>query len=188
MLSNRRTIRILLFAASVCALAAAVGAHSFPPKRASKQDLSLKDLKGKRERLRDYRGKIVVLNFWATWCVPCNTEMPMLVEAEKAYGRRGVVFIGASVDDQKTKDHVPSFLEKFHVTFPIWLGASPDDMDHLQMGPAVPATAFLDEDGTIVARVEGQLHPGELEERVDWLLSGKKGPAPQAVVVHLEKQ
>lgn len=165
----------------------------FAPPRASsskdspKAELSLKDLQGKRARLRDYQGKIVLLNFWATWCVPCNAEIPMLVEAEKKYSSRGVIFIGASLDDDKTKNQIPAFLRKYQVTFPIWVGASGDDLDRLKMGPAVPATAFLDQDGRIVARVEGQLRSGEIEERLDWLLRGKLDPAPQALVVHLDK-
>src|SRR5215469_6011136 len=61
-----------------------------------KAELSLKDLSGRRARLRDLRGNIVVLNFWATWCGPCREEMPRLVEAEKQYKGRGVIFLGAS--------------------------------------------------------------------------------------------
>jgi thiol-disulfide isomerase/thioredoxin len=161
--------------------------HGNSSKDAPKAELSLKDLNGKRARLRDYQGKIIVLNFWATWCIPCSEEMPMLVETEKKYDGRGVVFIGASLDDDKTKSQVPVFLQKYQVTFPIWAGASGDDLERLQMGPAVPATAFLDQEGHIVARIEGQMRAGEIEERLDWLLAGKAGTAPQALVTHLEK-
>src|SRR5690242_711151 len=89
-----------------------------------KTDLALKDAEGHRVRLSDYRGKAVVLNFWATWCGPCNAEMPALVEAEKIYGPRGVVFIAASLDDAKTKAKIPDFVSKYHVTFPVWVGAT----------------------------------------------------------------
>src|SRR5436190_20213768 len=58
--------------------------------------LTLKDAKGQKVSVRDYRGKVVVLNFWATWCIPCKAEMPLFVEAEKEYGPRGVVFIAVS--------------------------------------------------------------------------------------------
>src|SRR5689334_22470960 len=62
-------------------------------------ELTLRDLNGQRVRLRDYAERIVVLNFWATWCEPCAEEMPRLVSAETEYRSRGVVFIGASLDD-----------------------------------------------------------------------------------------
>src|SRR6266704_1430372 len=82
------------------------------PKKASPVDLTLTDLDGKRVHLRDYRGKIVVLNFWATWCVPCQEEMPMLVEAEKAWSPKGVIFLGASLDEKATRKNVPEFIRK----------------------------------------------------------------------------
>ena len=150
-------------------------------------DLTLKDAAGRKQRLRDLRGKIVVLNFWATWCGPCSAEMPMLVDAATRYAERGVVFIGASLDDAKTKDKIPAFLSLHRVTFPVWYGATGDDMDALKMGEAAPATAFLDAEGRIVARIEGQMTAEEIPERLDWLLGGQKGPAPKALVKHLAK-
>ncbi|SRR5581483_69925 len=155
--------------------------------RSKPVDLSLTDLHGERVRLRDYQGKIVVLNFWATWCQPCNEEMPMLVAAEKEYRARGVVFIGASLDDRKTISGIPAFLSRYNVTFPIWKGASADDLVKLRMGEAVPATAFLDRQGIIAARVSGQIREPELRERIEWLLNDRAGAAPQAFISHIEK-
>src|SRR4051812_11407652 len=80
---------------------------SLLPAGSAHADWSASDIAGKRVHLRDYRGRVVVLNFWATWCGPCNAEMPLLVDAEKEYGSRGVAFIGASLDDSKTKRNVP---------------------------------------------------------------------------------
>jgi thiol-disulfide isomerase/thioredoxin len=152
----------------------------------AKADLSLKDLNGKRVRLRDYAGKIVVLNFWATWCGPCREEMPRLQRAEKEFD--GVIFIGVSLDDNKTKSRIPDFVREHAIDFPIWVGATADDLDRLDMGPAVPATAFIDADGRIVARVEGEVRDEEIKERIEWLLHGESGTAPQPRVVHLEKE
>jgi thiol-disulfide isomerase/thioredoxin len=154
---------------------------------APKADLSLKDSAGHKVRLRDLRGKPVVLNFWATWCGPCNAEMPMLVELEKQYAARGVVFVGASLDDAKTKDRVPAFLSEHKVGFPVWYGATSDDLDQLKMGGAVPATAFLDAEGHITARILGQARPDEVKERLDWLVGEKTGAPPLALVKHLDK-
>jgi thiol-disulfide isomerase/thioredoxin len=136
--------------------------------------------------LRDLRGKPVVLNFWATWCGPCNAEMPMFVEMEKEYRVRGVLFIGASLDDAKTKGRIPAFLAEYKVAFPVWYGASGDDLDRLKLGVMAPATAFLDAEGHIVARILGQARPEEVKERLDWLTGDKSGPAPQALLKHLQ--
>src|ERR1017187_6028916 len=109
----------------------------------SPADLNLSDMSGKKVHLKDYRGKIVVLNFWATWCGPCREEMPMMVEAEKVWGPKGVVFIGASLDDNKSRKNIPAFLKEFGISFPIWTGATLDDLAKLHFGGAVPDTAFL---------------------------------------------
>ena len=149
-----------------------------------KADLSLKSIEGQRVRLSDYRGKIVVLNFWATWCAPCTAEIPMLVQAEKDYKPSGVIFIAASVDDRKSKMNVPDFASRFHIGFPVWLNATMDDLSRLGMGTAVPATAFLDQEGHIISRVQGQMREEELRERLEWLLGDRTGPAPHRTVTH----
>ena len=154
---------------------------------APKADLTLKDVSGQKVRLRDLRGKVVVLNFWATWCGPCKAEMPMLVDMEKQYAGRNVVFVGASLDDAKSKGKIPAFLSEHQIGFPVWYSATADDMDQLKMGEVVPATAFVDAEGHVVARIMGQARPEEVKERLDWLTGSKAGPAPQAVVKHLEK-
>lgn len=148
-------------------------------------ELNLTDLEGKKVHLKDLRSKIVVVNFWATWCGPCKEEMPMFVDVEKAWAPKGIVFVGASLDDKKTVKDIPSFLEKYKIDFPVWTGATLDDMDRLKMGEAVPDTAFLDESGVIVSRVEGEIKRNELVERLEWLTSDRKGPAPQALLRNL---
>jgi thiol-disulfide isomerase/thioredoxin len=150
-------------------------------------DLALKDAGGHKVRLRDLRGKVVVLNFWATWCGPCNAEMPMIAEFEKEYAARGVVFIGASMDDAKTRDRVAEFVREHHVGFPIWYGATADDLEELKLGNAVPATAFVDADGRVTSRILGQARVEEVKERLEWLLGNRAGPPPTPVVKHLEK-
>jgi thiol-disulfide isomerase/thioredoxin len=147
-------------------------------------DLTLHDLSGKKVQLRDYRGKIVVLNFWATWCVPCREEMPMIVEAEKTWVAKGVSFVAISLDDSKTTKNIPAFLEQYHVDFPVWTGASSDSLDKLRMGEGVPDTAFLDEAGIVVARVLGEIRRAELDERLAWLTGDRKSAPPPALINH----
>ena len=156
----------------------------FAPPR--KVELTLKDMAGHRVRLSEFRGKVVVLNFWATWCGPCKAEMPALVAAEKDYASRGVVFVGASLDESKTRSQIPVFLSKYEVKFPVWVGATADDLAKLEMGPAVPATAFIDAEGQILFRVWGQFRDAEVKERLEWLTGPRTGPPPSALVKHLE--
>ena len=110
----------------------------------------------------------------------------MLVEMERQYTTRGVLFIGASLDDGKTKAQIPSFLAEHHIDFPVWYGATADDLDKLHLGGAVPATAFLDAEGHIVARILGQARPEELKERLEWLTGDRSGAPPEALVKHLQ--
>jgi thiol-disulfide isomerase/thioredoxin len=166
-------------------LAALVSALAFCAD-APKADLTLKDANGQKVRLRDLRGKPVVVNFWATWCVPCKAEMPMLVDMEKQYATRGVLFIAASLDEAKTKARIPEFVAEQKIAFPVWYGATADDLDHLKLGDAAPATAFLDAEGHIVARILGQARPEEVKERLDWLTGDQSAPPPQPVVKHLQ--
>jgi thiol-disulfide isomerase/thioredoxin len=172
-------ISALLFAGAIALAADA--------KKEGPVDLSLTSMELGKTHLKDLRGKVVVLNMWATWCGPCREEMPMMVEAEKTWGPKGVVFIGASLDDSKTKKNIPGFLKEFGITFPIWTGATSDDLAKLHLGEAVPDTAFVDTDGVIFARVMGEIHRPELDERLQWVTGGNAQPAPQPVVVHLDK-
>jgi thiol-disulfide isomerase/thioredoxin len=168
---------------ALAALASALALCADGPKA----DLTLQDATGQKVHLRGLRGRTVVLNFWATWCGPCNAEMPMLVEMEKQYATRGVLFIAVSLDDAKTRARIPGFLAQHNVGFPVWYGATADDLDRLKLGGAVPATAFLDAEGRIAARILGQARPEEVKERLDWLTGDKSGPAPQLVVEHLQE-
>jgi thiol-disulfide isomerase/thioredoxin len=150
--------------------------------------LNLKDMQGSKVKLSDLRGKVVVLNFWATWCGPCDAEMPMLVKTAASYAGKNVAFIGASVDEEETQKKIAPYIQKRQITYPIWIGATDDDMKHLQLGNIVPATLFLDETGVVRARILGQMKPGEIEERVNWLLANQQGSAPPAIVKHLDEK
>jgi thiol-disulfide isomerase/thioredoxin len=150
--------------------------------------LSLHDTQGNTQDLRKYKGKIVVLNFWATWCVPCEHEMPLLAKMQKKYEDKGVVVLGASVDDEKSQPLVKAFAEKNKIAFPLLLGATTDQMQQLQLGDAIPATALFDRDGNLVARVLGELDKLDLERRLEWMLGKHHGKAPPAFVNGFQKK
>jgi thiol-disulfide isomerase/thioredoxin len=150
--------------------------------------LSLLDTHGETQEVSKYKGKIVVLNFWATWCVPCQHEMPLLQEMQKKYEDKGVVVLGASVDDEKTQPLIQPFAEKNKIPFPLLVGATTSEMQQLQLGEAIPATAFFDADGNLVARVLGELNKSDLQNRLDWMLGKHHGKAPAAFVNGFEKK
>ena len=141
-----------------------------------------KDSGGDRQNLEHYRGQIVVLNFWATWCVPCREEIPILVRVRKAYQSRGVEIIGASADDASTRDQVEPFIEEHDINFPIWLGAMIKDMERLGLGTTLPATALIDRDGRVAMRILGLIEEHELIERIDWLLGDRTSHPPPRLV------
>jgi thiol-disulfide isomerase/thioredoxin len=139
-----------------------------------------KELDGRSVSLDAYRGKIVVLNFWATWCTPCKEEMPLLVDLKRKYGDR-IDVIAVSVDDAQTAANIPDFAKKYKMGLPIWRG----DMklaESLGLGEAVPATAFIDENGKIVGRVLGMLDKHDLTHRVAWMLGDRSGKEPVELV------
>jgi thiol-disulfide isomerase/thioredoxin len=155
---------------------------------ATQPDLSFRDAEGRKVHLRDLRGKVVVLNFWATWCGPCAREMPLLVEMEKQYRKRGVVFAAVSLDDSRTRRQVPDFISRHGVVFPVWYGATAEDLERLALGQAIPATAFFDADGRVAARVLGEIRPDEIRARLEWLTSDHTAPRPELLVKHLEEK
>ena len=147
--------------------------------------LSLPDLSGERQSTSDFVGRLLVLNFWATWCDPCREEMPMLERLQQDYGRHGVVIVGASADDRTTRDRVRPFLDEAGISFPIWTGATVQDMDRFGLSPSLPSTLILDRDGRVAFRLIGPLKRRQLVRRLDFLLSGSRGRVPASMVSSL---
>ncbi|MGO9639808.1 MAG: TlpA family protein disulfide reductase [Candidatus Acidiferrales bacterium] len=173
-----RVVRLLTqFLGVILVLALTARSESYP-------ELSVKDLSGQAQSLSAYKGKILVVNFWATWCGPCREELPMLSQLAGQYSAGDVFFVAISLDDATTQGKIPGFLEKKKITLPVWTGATPDTLKQLDLGKIVPATIILDRDGTAVGRIMGEAQRKDITSRVDWLLNGRVGEAPQAVVKH----
>lgn len=146
-------------------------------------ELTLKDQTGTTQTLSAYRGKIIVLNFWATWCGPCREELPRLDELARAYASKQVVFVAASLDDAETQSKIASFLGKKKIsTIPVWIGASPATLKQLQLGEMVPATIILDQNGEPIARIMGEASRKDITSRLDWLLNGRQGKPPKSLL------
>ncbi|MGZ4828267.1 MAG: TlpA family protein disulfide reductase [Candidatus Angelobacter sp.] len=139
--------------------------------------LELHDLIGAPHKLDDYRGKPVVLNFWATWCVPCAAEMPLLNEMQKRYQGK-VLFIAASIDDEDMKPQVEAFIKKHQGdALTVMMGATLDSLDDFGVNQGMPGTVFIDAEGKIVDRITGALKRPDLEQRLR-TLAGEPEPEP----------
>ncbi|HWP84173.1 MAG TPA: TlpA disulfide reductase family protein [Terriglobia bacterium] len=175
-------IRSTWFAAAVLLIVFVPGAPLGESQEAARPPasvLELADHTGQWQRLADYRGKVVVLNFWATWCGPCAKEMPIFVEAQKRYGPRGVVILAASLDAEETKAQIPEFMQKYKMNFPVLVGATVDHLHLLAMGDGLPGTVFLDAEGRVFARIFGEAKKKDVFERIEWLLGERKGKNPK---------
>ncbi len=118
--------------------------------------------------LNAYRGKVVLLNFWATWCAPCQLEMPRFVAWQNQYGPRGLQIIGISMDDDPAL--VRSVYSKLHLSYPVAMGDAP--LGELYGGVlGLPVTFLIDRNGEVRAKFEGQTDLGKLEQQFQSLLS-----------------
>ena len=124
-------------------------------------DFSLASLDGKTLTLSDYRGKAVLLNFWATWCEPCKIEMPWFVELQKQYGPQGLQVLGVAMDDTDPKD-IADFAKKMGVNYPIVVGKEAVG-DQYGGIPYLPSTFYIARDGKVLDRVYGLVSRSEIE-------------------------
>ncbi len=144
-------------------------------------DPAFKTMSGAAKKLSALRGRIVVVNFWATWCGPCQEELPRLQQIAASYADKPVSFVLISIDAPKDRAKIPARLEQLHVSLESWVGGDTDMLDSFGLGDIVPGTVVLDEKGDEVARVMGEAKEADVRTAVDWLLGGKNGPAPAAV-------
>src|SRR3982751_6913884 len=130
-------------------------------------DLVFKDMNGAEVRLADYKGKVILLNVWATWCGPCELEIPELVEAYSKYKDKGVVVLGVSLDDpaETLREYAP----KKQMNYPILLWQDAFDDAY---GPilGVPITFFIGRDGTISRRHFGPVTKESIDRELKALL------------------
>ena len=129
-------------------------------------DLTLMDVHGKPRQLSEFHARRVLLNFWATWCVPCLQEMPALAKAQAKFGEKELIVVGIAMDDP---ERVRPFLAAHPVPYPILMGRLESPSTSLQLGDeaeVLPFSVLLDADGRILAAQRGQLPAETLES---WL-------------------
>lgn len=130
---------------------------------------ALPDLEGKTVRNTDLQGKVVVLNFWATWCPPCREEVPDFVRLQSKYREQGLAIVGLSLDNGGAHDVRP-FVEEYNVNYTMLI-ANQETADSFGGILGIPTTFVLDRKGTIVKRVVGKLSAEAFEEAVQPLLA-----------------
>ena len=141
---------------------------------------SLKDLKGADVTMAQQRGKVVLVNFWATWCGPCKAEMPILVKLQKVHGPAGLVVLGVSMDEEGASAINPWLKKtKFMVdgasapmNFPLLIG-TPQMATAYGEVEALPATFIVDRQGKVVQRIDGPIEFKDIDRTVKPLLAAK---------------
>jgi thiol-disulfide isomerase/thioredoxin len=143
--------------------------------------VTLKDLRGRVHRLSDYKGKVVLLNFWATWCPPCRAEVPDLVRWQREYRHEGLQVVGITYPPPD-RAAVRSFVRRHQVTYPVLLG-SKGTKALFDLSETLPFTVVIDREGRVREKIEGILLPDEFEEKVKPLLrrdvADTSAPAPE---------
>ncbi len=133
-------------------------------------DFTLPQITGPPLKLSDYRGKIVLLDFWATWCEPCRAEIPHLVDLQNKYGTQGLQIIGVSMDD--SPDPVPAFYKQFKMNYPVVMGnAQTGEQYGGVLG--LPIAFLIDRQGQIRKKHIGATDAAVFEKEVTNLLAGK---------------
>jgi peroxiredoxin len=152
-------------------LALGVPAVAVQGENVSAPDFSIKDLQGRTFSLADYKGKVLVLNFWATWCGPCRAEIPDFIEAYKENKARGLEILGISVD-RMAPEKLLSFVGKAGINYPVALADRKIQEDY-EPGDYIPATIVVDGKGVIRYRHVGQLEKAALVKLFNELIAEK---------------
>jgi thiol-disulfide isomerase/thioredoxin len=177
---NKKTIAALFISVAVVAVAGGYFfsqqetgeaiQHSRPISADALFKASFDDMEGKPQALAQWRGKVMVVNFWATWCPPCRAEMPEFVKLQTKYKTNGLVFVGIAIDQ---KDKVIAFADEIGVNYPVLLGELGAVELTRNLGNrlgGLPYTVIVDRSGHIVATEMGELSKARLEPVIKSLL------------------
>jgi cytochrome c biogenesis protein CcmG/thiol:disulfide interchange protein DsbE len=132
--------------------------------QAKAPNFSLKTAEGQVVELAKFQGKAVVVNFWATWCGPCRSEIPGMLEVYGKYREKGVEIIGVSLDQGGFKDVTP-FVKRFNITYPVVVG-NEAVVDAYGGVNSIPTTFFVDRKGNVVKKHVGYMSKEEFEKNI----------------------
>jgi cytochrome c biogenesis protein CcmG/thiol:disulfide interchange protein DsbE len=134
-------------------------------------DFTVKDMNGRDVRLSDYKGQVILVNFWATWCGPCKHEIPAFVELYNAYKDKGFAVLGISTDD--TPEQLKKFAQQMKMTYPVLVGSNRSDIIDDAYGPmwGIPVSFLIMKDGSICHKYMGLVTKEQLERELKALLA-----------------
>lgn len=141
-------------------------------KRQEAPDFALKDVNGKTVKLSDYRGKVILLDFWATWCGPCKMEIPWFMEFERKYKDRGFAVLGLSIDDDGWQSVKP-FIKDEGLNYRVLL--ADEHTPDLYGVEATPTTFLIDRDGRVADEEVGVSNRRDFEDAIEKLLETPAG-------------
>ena len=133
-------------------------------------DFTLPTLEDTQVSLSQFRGRPVVINFWASWCIPCREEMPELARSYEAHKAEGLMILGINLSYADSLSDIEAFVSEFHVTFPILLDAEGVVAGKLYPMPGIPTSIFINRDGTIARVQVGQMTGQEIDQYVAEIL------------------
>ncbi|MCC6708849.1 MAG: TlpA family protein disulfide reductase [Gammaproteobacteria bacterium] len=154
------------------ALAAPVKTLAQPSAPTALFDWSFADVAGKSQPLSQWRGKLVVLNFWATWCPPCLKEIPAFVELQQRLGGQGLQFVGIALDEVAA---VEPFLKEHTINYPVLLGDQDVARFMTELGNqigALPFTVVVGRDGKVLSMHQGEWHAEDAAKTLEGYLAG----------------
>jgi peroxiredoxin len=133
-------------------------------------NFTLKDINGKDVKLSSLKGKVILLDFWATWCEPCKVEIPWFAEFQTKYGARGFQAVGISVDD--TVEKLKPYVAKYKMNYPVLVGLNHDDVQNAY-GPlwGIPVTTLISRDGKLCVKHSGLSSKQNFEKEIEALLT-----------------
>jgi thiol-disulfide isomerase/thioredoxin len=140
-------------------------------------NFTLKDINNKDVKLTDLKGKVVLLDFWATWCGPCKLEIPWFIEFQNKYGKQGLQVVGVSVDD--TLDKLKPYVADMKMNYTVLQGLGHDDLQDA-FGPmwGIPVTVVISREGKVCAKHTGLSGKPSFEKEIRALLSTGAATAP----------
>ena len=152
------------------------GAPQFVPTLLGKPapQFTLEDLSGKKVSLASYKGRALVINFWATWCAPCKVETPWLIELRNRYAAQGLEVLGISADDidrgdprklDEEKREIARFVQQMQIPYPVLIDADSISMPYGGLD-ALPTSFFVDRNGTVVAAQLGLTSKDDIERSI----------------------